>query len=185
VSVREVLVDQIALEAATGSSVSQLAQRFGYSYSGMRTLTLRDSFQERVIYYSKRLEDMKLVAQRRIQLHLPPLLDNEIAVALSGQDPTTGAIDIEKASKPASQKARQYLIDKVMPTTTRVETTNELVNAPETREVLTELRTVLRRINDERGSVERNLSILESPHVLEGTAALPSPLLIKQADVVE
>ena len=126
---------------------------------------------------------MKEVAQRRIQLHLPPLLDNELAVALSGQNPETGVIDVKVASMPAAQKARQYLIDKVMPTTTRVESTSEVVNAPETREVLSELRTILKRVNEERSvSVNRNLSILESPHVLEGVAALPSPLLVKQND---
>ena len=47
---REIVVDAIALECATGSTVAQLAQRFGYSYSGMRMLTLRDEFQARVTY---------------------------------------------------------------------------------------------------------------------------------------
>lgn len=177
---REVLVDAIALECATGATTAQLAVRFGYTYGGMAGLCGRDDFQRRVLYYSKRLEDMKHVAHRKLLLHLPKLLDNELAVALMGEDPVTGTIDITKAASGASQKARQYLVDKVLPTTTRVETTQETVNAPETREVLTELRTVLRRINEERGPVGVGRSILDSPHVLEGVAALPSPLLEKQ-----
>lgn len=177
---REVIVDAIALECATGSTTAQLAVRFGYTYNGMAALCKRDEFQVRVAYYSKRLEDMKHVAHRKLLLHLPKLLDNELAVALMGEDPVTGVIDITKAASGASQKARQYLVDKVLPTTTRVETTQETVNAPETREVLSELRTVLRRINDERTPVGAGRTILDSPHVLEGVAALPSPLLEKQ-----
>lgn len=176
------LVDSIALEAATGSTTAQLAVRFGYTYGGMLALQKRDSFRERVGYYGKRLEDMRLVAARKILLHTPNLLNSELAVALQGEDPKTGEIDVEKASKPASQKARQYLLDKVMPTTTRVESTVETINAPETKQVLTALRDVLQRVVSER-TVDMgaaSYSILNSPHVLEGTAALPSPLLEKQ-----
>lgn len=180
VTPREYVVDAIALEVATGSSRAQLAARFGYTAGGIAGLCERDDFKVRVQYYAKRLEDMKYVSQRKLLLHLPKLLDNELAVALAGQDPDTGDISVDTAAKPAAQKARQYLIDKVMPTTTRVESTVETANAPETREVLVELRNVLRRINDERSTVvDTNYSILDSPHVLEGVAALPSPLLAK------
>ena len=179
-SPRDLLVDSIALEAATGSTTAQLAVRFGYTYGGMLALQKRDGFKERVGYYGKRLEDMRLVAARKILLHTPNLLANELAVALQGEDPATGTIDVDKASKPASQKARQYLLDKVMPSVTKVETTVETINAPETKQVLTALRDVLQRVASERTVTTTNYSILDSPHVLEGTDALPSPLLEKQ-----
>lgn len=179
-SPRDLLVDSIALEAATGSTTAQLAVRFGYTYGGMLALQKRDGFKERVGYYGKRLEDMRLVAARKILLHTPNLLANELAVALQGEDPATGTIDVDKASKPASQKARQYLLDKVMPSVTKVETTVETINAPETKQVLTALRDVLQRVASERTVTTTNYSILDSPHVLEGADALPSPLLEKQ-----
>ena len=176
---RELRVDSIAMEAATGATVAQLAARYGYTYGGMRQLMGREDFQSRVVWYGKRLEDMRYVAHRKLLLHLPNLLNSELALALQGERPD-GSIDVELASKPPSQKARQYLVDKVLPTTTRVETSNEVVDSPEQREVLQSLRKVLDRVVEERKLVGPVYDILESPHVLEGTAALPSPLLAKE-----
>ena len=179
---REVLVDSIAMEMATGSTVAQLATRFGYTYGGMSGLVRREDFQERVRWYGKRLEDMRHVAHKKLLLHLPNLLNSELAIALQGEDPATGAINIEIASKPASQKARHYLVDKVLPTTTRVEQTTETINSPEQREVLVGLRRVLDRVVEERRLVGPTYDILASPHILEGVDALPSPLLAKKSD---
>ena len=182
VTPREMLVDSIAMEAATGSTVAQLATRFGYTYGGMADLVRRDDFQERVVWYGKRLEDMRYVAHRKLLLHLPNLLNNELAVALQGEDPATGTINVEVASKPASQKARQYLVDKVLPTTTRVENAHETIDSPEQREVLIGLRQVLDRVVNERKLVGPTYDILASPHILEGVDALPSPLLAKKVE---
>ena len=176
---REMVVDAIALEAATGSSVSQLARRFGYTYGGMYALCTRADFVARRDYYRKRILDEKYVGQAKVLLHLNPMLDAHLSVALPTN--SEGELDPVLAVSKVSIAAREYLIDKVMPTVTKVESTNEVKNAPETVEVLTELRTVLRRINSEREGI-RDISILDSPHVLEGTAALPSPLLAEKTD---
>lgn len=171
---REAVLEAIALEAATGSSVAQLAARFGYSYNGMYTLTKRAEFVARRDYFQKRLEDERFTAQRKLLLHLPEMMDAHLAIAVPKDD--SGNLILAQSLTKQSMQAREYLIDKVLPTTTRTEQVSQQVNAPETIEVLTELRTVLRRINDER-SGRTTLDIEASPHVYEGVEALPSPLL--------
>ena len=176
---REIRVDAIALELASGASVSQLAAKFGMTYGGMYALVQRDETKQRVVYYAKRIEDMKQVAQRKILLHTPMLLDSELAVALAGYNPDDGSVAVDVAAKPASQKARQYLIDKVLPTTSRVENTHETVDSAGQHELLSALRGVLDRVVQERTITVSDYSIADSAHVHEGTDALPSPLLEK------
>lgn len=169
---RETQLEAIAIEAASGATCAQLARRHGYTYGGMSRLLTRESVHERVAYYQRRLRSELTTSQAKLLLNLTSLLDRELALALPlSADGETPAPDVA-----GSQKARQYLIDKVLVPTSKIETTTTLGTNKETAEAITEFRNLLRRINEEAGQRTKGREVLDSPHVREGQAALPALL---------
>lgn len=176
ISARDHLLEVVAMEVATGTKLAVIARRHDYSYGGMRALIESEALQERVGYYRRRLEYAKDIAQKKVLLHLDALTDTELNVALpfDGNEEVPYAVKLKAQSSAVSQRARQYLMDKVWPTVQKVDHSVEHQMGAAEMEVIQSFKGLMDRLKAEKA--ERTIDILASPHVKEGVDALPSPM---------
>lgn len=163
---RDMRLEAIALAAAAGEKCADLARKYDYTYSGMQALLKRPDMQDRIKVAHTQIQESVVIAQTRLALSLPDLVERELKVALP--------VSMDESVTPVSQKARHFLIERVMPVTSRIEqTTVHEVNGA-LASVATEVRDLLVGLNNAAATRRRN--ILDSPHVLEGEKAIPKAL---------
>lgn len=168
---RAAKLDLIALEYATGKRTTQLAEAFGYSYGGMSALLNRPEMVERIAATRNELMDRAVAATARILYRLDKLVDHELNLADPPEDNTYAPNgDPLRFHDKKSIDARRYLIDKVVAQKQQVTTLNKTENSPETQQLMSEVTTVLQKLN---AAADRRIpNIHNSPHVFDGAAAV-------------
>lgn len=164
--------DAIALEAAAGATVSQLAEKFDYTYGGMAGLIASEQMQVRIGVVRSRLLQGLIYAQSKLMLSLPDLIEAELAVALP-RNPDGTPTGVELTS-PVSQKARHFLIERTLPQKQIIEQTTVHKLDGVAAEATTQIRDLLANLNAAAG--ERGRAILTSKHIHEGEDAVPKAL---------
>lgn len=151
--------NQLAELTATGWKATQLAERYDLTVTFVRQLQKDPSFRELVARYdADNFGKARDVARNQMNEILPLMMRKHIEVALE--------------DGPRGDKAREFLINKIIPTLAQVDQNTNLNLGGD---MVDQVARILQTLEEEKG--ERRDAIRGNPYVKEGAAALPQAAL--------